>query len=121
MECILTGREMAEFDNYTIEHIGIPSLVLMENASRAMADVIYKNHKDKRILVIAGTGNNGADGLCICRILRTRGVDCRKKRRSSFRHRKKFWTGWDIHKSPQNSFGITPGRRSWWMRCSGSD
>ena len=77
MECILTGREMAEFDNYTIEHIGIPSLVLMENASRAMADVIYKNHKDKRILVIAGTGNNGADGLCICRILRTRGVDCR--------------------------------------------
>ena len=59
MEYILTGREMAEFDNYTIEHIGIPSLVLMENASRAMADVIYKNHKDKRILVIAGTGNNG--------------------------------------------------------------
>ena len=77
MEYILTGREMAELDKYTIEHIGIPSLVLMENASRAMADVIYKNHKDKRILVIAGTGNNGADGLCICRILRTRGVDCR--------------------------------------------
>ena len=38
MEYILTGREMAELDKYTIEHIGIPSLVLMEDASRAMAD-----------------------------------------------------------------------------------
>lgn len=51
MEYILTGREMAELDKYTIEHIGIPSLVLMENASRTMAEVIYKNHGDKRILL----------------------------------------------------------------------
>lgn len=97
MEYILTGREMAELDKYTIEHIGIPSLVLMENASRTMAEVIYKNHGDKRILIVAGVGNNGADGLCICRILRNRGVDCRyriignpEKATEQFRTQKKI-------------------------------
>ena len=33
MEYLVTGKEMQAYDNYTIEHIGIPALVLMERAA----------------------------------------------------------------------------------------
>ncbi len=75
MEYLLNGSEMKELDRYVIRQIGIPSLVLMENAARAAAEEIEKCSPAK-ILIVAGVGNNGADGLCIYRILRLKGYSC---------------------------------------------
>lgn len=76
MEYILTGKDIKELDRYTIQNVGIPSLVLMENAARAAAQYIMEKALSKKILVVCGVGNNGADGLCIYRILKIQGVLC---------------------------------------------
>lgn len=71
-EYLVSAKEMKQLDDNTINITGIPSLVLMERASLAVAGCV-KNYlgddKAKRILVIAGNGNNGADGICAARIL----------------------------------------------------
>ena len=66
----LTARGMQYIDEYTIS-AGIPSPVLMENASRGVADAVAKRFPDKdtRILVVAGSGNNGGDAICATRWL----------------------------------------------------
>mgnify|MGYP001626151005 CR=1 FL=1 len=72
---ILTPQEMSLADRCTIEKIGIPSLVLMENASRAVADFVY-SLKPKNVLAVVGSGNNGADALGSLRWLSQKGVEC---------------------------------------------
>ena len=76
MEYALTGNQMKKLDQYAIHQIGIPSLVFMENAAREAAEVIERREKVRKILVVSGTGNNGADGLCLFRILRIHGFSC---------------------------------------------
>ncbi len=67
---ILKANEMAFADENTIKLTGIPSLVLMENAGRTSAEIILKNFPEKeKFVVIAGSGNNGGDGLVIVRYL----------------------------------------------------
>lgn len=74
MEYLVTGAEMKRIDSYSITEIGIPSLVLMERAALAVADVILKKWNcENKVLILCGTGNNGADGLALFRILRERG------------------------------------------------
>lgn len=54
------------------EKLGISLLLLMENAGRSLADYLktkFKDLKDKRIVVVAGTGNNGGDGFAAARHL----------------------------------------------------
>jgi len=51
-------------DNRAIYKYGIHRLILMENAGRAVAELVLKKAKpDERILILAGTGFNGGDGL----------------------------------------------------------
>jgi len=67
---------MKEWDAFTINDVGIPSLVLMERASLAIADEAEKlvgSDRSRRILSVCGTGNNGGDGAAAARILRERG------------------------------------------------
>lgn len=66
MEVVSVERAKA-IDDYTINAIGIPSIVLMENA----AQEIYSNilHKGEKYFVVCGVGNNGGDGLAIARKL----------------------------------------------------
>lgn len=70
MKYVLKNQEMQTIDQETIREIGIPGLVLMERASKAVADEVMKmiDHT-KRILVISGIGNNGGDALACTRIL----------------------------------------------------
>lgn len=76
MKNIVSGTDMKKVDSYTINKIGIPSLVLMERAALSVTELICKNEsKDKTVLVVAGIGNNGADGLAIGRMLYLRGYD----------------------------------------------
>jgi NAD(P)H-hydrate epimerase len=75
---ILSAEQMREADRRTIEDIGIPSLVLMENAGRqvvAAMDSAFHDLSDRRVAVISGKGNNGGDGFVVARTLYQRGID----------------------------------------------
>ena len=60
MRYVLKNQEMQTVDHETIHGIGIPGLVLMERASKAVADKAAQiaDHS-QRILIISGIGNNG--------------------------------------------------------------
>jgi len=75
---VLNSSQMREADRRTIEEIGIPSLVLMENAGRQVVAAIEAVHGDLlegRVAVLCGRGNNGGDGFVVARTLIQRGVD----------------------------------------------
>jgi NAD(P)H-hydrate epimerase len=75
---VLTAAQMREADRVTIEDIGIPSLVLMENAGRQVVAAIETLHAellDQKVAVLCGHGNNGGDGFVVARTLLQRGVD----------------------------------------------
>ena len=68
MTTICSAKQARDFDQRTIEHYQIPSLVLMEHAAIECARFIEAKHP-KQILVVCGSGNNGGDGLAIARLL----------------------------------------------------
>ena len=75
---ILNAAQMRDADRHTIEEIGIPSLVLMENAGRqvvAAIEAAYESRLDGRVAVLCGRGNNGGDGFVVARTLLQRGID----------------------------------------------
>ena len=75
---VLNTEQMREADRRTIEEIGIPSVVLMENAGRqavAAMEAAYEDLTSSRVGVICGRGNNGGDGFVVARTLVQRGVD----------------------------------------------
>ena len=73
MKYALTGRMSKEVDRFTIDKMGVPSLVLMERAavSTAMkvAEIVALFRRNVRILAVCGKGNNGADAVAAARIL----------------------------------------------------
>ncbi len=75
---ILTAAQMREADRFTIEDVGIPSLVLMENAGRQVVAAMEASYEDRltgRVGVLCGRGNNGGDGFVVARTLLQRGID----------------------------------------------
>ncbi|MBQ4347505.1 MAG: NAD(P)H-hydrate epimerase, partial [Firmicutes bacterium] len=71
---IAMNSEMREADAYTINTLGVPGIVLMENAARAVADEAAKMCRaDEKILLLAGKGNNGGDAFAAARLLINRG------------------------------------------------
>src|SRR3984885_2864794 len=75
---VLNSTQMREVDRRTIEDIGIPSLVLMENAGRqvvAAMEAMYGDLLERRVAVLCGRGNNGGDGFVVARTLTQRGID----------------------------------------------
>lgn len=75
---VLTSREMAGLDQQAINEIGIPGIVLMENAARGAAAFfreIVPDLQDRRIAVVAGSGNNAGDGFALARIFYNIGAD----------------------------------------------
>lgn len=74
MQYVVTGKEMKAIDTFSIQEIGIPSLVLMERAACMLSWAIEeKEKKTVSIGIVSGMGNNGADGLAAARILREKG------------------------------------------------
>ncbi|MEM8711441.1 MAG: NAD(P)H-hydrate dehydratase [Planctomycetota bacterium] len=77
---LLTSSAMAAADRRTIEEFGLPSFTLMEVAARGVTDAVVDALGDAAIdqaavLVLAGKGNNGGDGLAVARQLHERGAD----------------------------------------------
>jgi len=75
---VLNTRQMRDADRRTIEEIGIPSIVLMENAGRqavAAMEAAYDDLATSQVGVLCGRGNNGGDGFVVARTLVQRGVD----------------------------------------------
>jgi hydroxyethylthiazole kinase-like uncharacterized protein yjeF len=74
---LLTTAEMAQADRLTIAG-GTSGIELMENAGRAVADVVAARHGAAvPVAVVAGPGNNGGDGFVAARVLRERGYAVR--------------------------------------------
>jgi hydroxyethylthiazole kinase-like uncharacterized protein yjeF len=72
---LLTTAEMAEADRLTIA-AGTPGIALMESAGIAVADAVGAL-AGRRVVVVAGPGNNGCDGFVAARQLAARGYDVR--------------------------------------------
>lgn len=75
---VLDTAQMREADRRTIEEVGIPSITLMENAGRRVADVMasaFDDLSESSVAVLSGRGNNGGDGFVAARALRRRGAD----------------------------------------------
>ncbi|MFN8057529.1 MAG: NAD(P)H-hydrate dehydratase [Vicinamibacterales bacterium] len=75
---VLTGEQMREADKTAIHEIGIPSIVLMENAGRqvvAAMEAFLDETEPWRIGVLAGRGSNGGDGFVVARTLAQRGAE----------------------------------------------
>jgi NAD(P)H-hydrate epimerase len=75
---VLNTEQMREADRRTIHEIGIPSIVLMENAGRqavAAMEAAFEDLASSRVAVLCGRGNNGGDGFVVARTLIQRGVE----------------------------------------------
>lgn len=74
---LVTAQEMRNIDKKAMEEFSVNGLVLMEHASKAVADVIKniaaKNDWEK-VVVVCGKGNNGGDGLGAARWLAAYGM-----------------------------------------------
>jgi len=72
---LISCQEMKEIDSYAINVIGIPSIVLMENAALKVINNIDLNFNN--FTVVCGRGNNGGDGLAVARHLIIKGKKVR--------------------------------------------
>jgi NAD(P)H-hydrate epimerase len=62
-------------DELSIQDFGIPPEVLMERAGLAVADFVCEGSSDwDEVVILAGAGNNGGDGLVVARELLSRGI-----------------------------------------------
>ncbi|MCC6731339.1 MAG: NAD(P)H-hydrate dehydratase [Chthonomonadales bacterium] len=69
---VVTAAEMRDLDSRAIGEAGMPGVVLMENAGRAVASVLTRRFGGlvgTRVHVACGTGNNGGDGFVVARLL----------------------------------------------------
>ena len=68
---LLTNRQMRDIEYIAIEKKGVPSMLLMEHAAMAVTKECLKENPTN-VLIFAGKGNNGGDGLAVARQLRCR-------------------------------------------------
>ncbi|HPD45874.1 MAG TPA: NAD(P)H-hydrate epimerase [Anaerohalosphaeraceae bacterium] len=77
---IMTRRQVRDFDAWAIQEMGIPGVVLMENAGRGCTEVICDRLgavAEATVAVFCGVGNNGGDGYVIARHLANCGASVR--------------------------------------------
>ena len=75
MRYLPDGIRMKAADTYTIQELGIPSLILMERAALGVVQVMEERGMDlTRALIVCGSGNNGGDGFAVARLLSEKGL-----------------------------------------------
>lgn len=82
-DLVLTTAETREVDVKAAQNLNVPTLILMENAARSLAEVFMANaarldagRPPRKILIFCGKGNNGGDGFALFRRLELLGLDC---------------------------------------------
>jgi len=73
---IISSEKMRSADRAAAEKYLIPSIVLMENAGRCVAEEVLKLHP-KSVVIFCGGGNNGGDGFVAARHIFNNGVNVR--------------------------------------------
>jgi len=76
---VVTAQEMRELDRLTIEKYHVPSLTLMERAGEGVFKFLqdrFRGAVKRGVLVLAGRGNNGGDGLVVARHLKKKRIPC---------------------------------------------
>ena len=74
---VMTRQQVRDFDAWAIHKMGIPGVVLMENAARSCAELMgqmLEGCSNPKVCVFCGSGNNGGDGFVIARHLFNHGV-----------------------------------------------
>ncbi len=69
---LVTAEQMRSLDRLASDKYGVPSLLLMENAGKAVADVARERLGRRglhSVVIVAGPGNNGGDGFVAARHL----------------------------------------------------
>ncbi len=75
MDYLVTGKEMKLLDQNTSEHFKVPAEVLMEQAAGSFVRELFLLKENvKKVLVVCGQGNNGADGIAAARLLNQQNV-----------------------------------------------
>ena len=77
---IATSEQMRSIDKRAIDGLGIPGLVLMENAGKGVMhcmEQVAGDLRGKSVVVVCGKGNNGGDGFVVSRLLREKGAHIR--------------------------------------------
>ena len=65
--------EVSSLDKRCYQEFFLSEDILMEHAANSMALYIQKKYHDKKsILIVCGSGNNGADGIALSRLLHTK-------------------------------------------------
>ena len=73
----ISRDESRQIDRRAAEEYGIPSLILMENAGRGVADVLERLAISGPVVICCGKGNNAGDGFVVARHLDLRGYTVR--------------------------------------------
>jgi len=76
---VVTAGQMKQIDRLAIEQVGIPGPILMENAGLQVTSVLRNElgvEPGVKVVVVAGKGNNGGDGLVVARHLCNQGIEC---------------------------------------------
>ncbi|MEN6423915.1 MAG: NAD(P)H-hydrate epimerase [Phycisphaerales bacterium] len=77
---VMNREEVRRVDAWAIQEIGVPGVVLMENAGRSCAELAMQklaSMADPRAYIFCGVGNNGGDGYVIARHLLNAGLPTR--------------------------------------------
>jgi ADP-dependent NAD(P)H-hydrate dehydratase / NAD(P)H-hydrate epimerase len=109
---LLSNNEMAEADRQTIAG-GVPGIRLMERAGQAVADAVRARFAaGRRVVVIAGPGNNGGDGFVAARLLAATGYDVslalvgeKGRLKGDAAHAAKDWMGPTVAADPNSLKG----------------
>ena len=76
MEFLATSKQIKEIDRIAIQEWGIPSTTLMERAARGLLHEVADVDGDS-VVIFAGPGNNGGDGVALAGLLRKEGWQVR--------------------------------------------
>ncbi len=78
-DLFLTGEQSRAVDKYALERLGVPGVVLMENAGRGAAERVIEvaaaRVESALFVVLTGSGNNAGDGFVVARHLACRGLE----------------------------------------------
>ena len=74
---LYSSEEVRKADDLAINELGIPGVVLMENAGLRISDRIMDLYSPYSVCILTGPGNNGGDGFVIARHLHAENIDVR--------------------------------------------